>query len=71
MSGSVARIAAVVPCHNEAESITAMVNDLRSAVPGIAVYVYDDNSTDDTAELAKQAGAIVRRETAQPGQMGF
>lgn len=59
------QVAAIVPCHNEATSVTAVVHGLQEAVPGITVYVYDNNSTDDTAEVAKQAGAIVRSETAQ------
>ncbi|WP_406692584.1 glycosyltransferase family 2 protein [Saccharopolyspora sp. ID03-671] len=56
------RIAAIVPCHNEALSVTSVVRDLRKAVPGITVYVYDNNCTDGTAEMAERAGAIVRRE---------
>lgn len=59
------RVAAIVPCHNEAGSVERVVRDLSAAVPGITVYVYDNNSTDDTAEVAKQAGAVVRREDAK------
>ncbi|MBE9376039.1 glycosyltransferase [Saccharopolyspora sp. HNM0983] len=59
------KIAAVVPCHNESPTVADVVRSLREAVPGIEVYVYDNNSTDDTAEAAKQAGAIVRREAAR------
>jgi glycosyltransferase involved in cell wall biosynthesis len=59
------RIAAIVPCYNEAASIASVVRDLHAAVPGIAVYVYDNNSTDGTAELAEEAGAIVRREATK------
>ncbi|SFS52823.1 glycosyltransferase [Saccharopolyspora flava] len=56
------RIVAIVPCHNEAVSVTAVIRDLREAVPGVTVYVYDNNCTDSTAEMAERAGAIVRRE---------
>ncbi len=56
------RIAAIVPCLNEAEAIAHVVTGLKDAVPGIDVYVYDNNSTDGTAEIARRAGAIVRTE---------
>ncbi|MBF6248286.1 glycosyltransferase family 2 protein, partial [Nocardia elegans] len=56
------RIAAVVPCHNEEASVAKVVTDLQAAVPGIVVYVYDNLSTDRTAERAREAGAIVRHE---------
>ncbi len=59
------RIAAVVPCHNEEASVAKVVADLSAAVPGIAVYVYDNLSTDATAERAREAGAIVRTETTK------
>lgn len=56
------RIAAIVPCYNEEAAIATVVADLKAAVPGIDVYVYDNNSTDRTSEVAAQAGAIVRFE---------
>lgn len=56
------RVAAVIPCHNEATTIGKVVHDLRQAVAGIQVYVYDNASTDDTAAEAGCGGAIVRRE---------
>src|SRR4051794_41559937 len=56
------RIAAIVPCHNEEAAVAKVVTDLRSAVPGITVYVYDNCSTDRTAEQAVSAGAVVCRE---------
>jgi glycosyltransferase involved in cell wall biosynthesis len=56
------RIAAIVPCYNEEIAVGKVVADLQAAVPGIAVYVYDNNSTDRTAEVALAAGAIVRHE---------
>jgi len=55
-------IAAVVPCHNEAHTVAKVVTDLLTAVPGIHVYVYDNNSSDGTDELARAAGATVRYE---------
>ena len=56
------RIAAIVPCHNEEVAVAKVVADLRVAVPGIAVYVYDNCSTDRTVERARQAGALVYSE---------
>lgn len=59
------RIAAIVPCHNEAIAISKVVTDLRAAIPQMTVYVYDNNSTDGTDEAARAAGAIVRYENNQ------
>ncbi|HSN11229.1 MAG TPA: glycosyltransferase [Propionibacteriaceae bacterium] len=56
------RIAGIVPCYNEEVAIATVVRDLRAAVPDMDIYVYDNNSTDKTAEVAAAAGAIVRRE---------
>lgn len=56
------RVVAIIPCYNEAVSIADVVRDLRNALPDITVYVYDNNCTDDTAQRAAEAGAIVRRE---------
>lgn len=58
-------IAAIVPCHNEALAVAKVVADLQAAVPGIRVYVYDNNSTDGTDKIARDAGAIVRYEHAK------
>ncbi len=52
-------IAVIVPCYNEEVAIAAVVRDFRSALPSARVYVYDNKSTDRTAELAAQAGAVV------------
>ncbi len=65
MDSAELRIAAVVPCHNEEASVAKVVSDLKAAVPGIDVYVYDNLSTDATAERALEAGAVVRRELAK------
>src|SRR5262245_65640676 len=56
-------IAVLVPCFNEAKAIDKVVGDFRAALPDATVYVYDNNSTDDTAAIAARAGAVVRRET--------
>ncbi|HWP85581.1 MAG TPA: glycosyltransferase family 2 protein [Terriglobia bacterium] len=59
------QIAVLIPCHNEAAAIGSVVQNFRAALPHAAIYVYDNNSTDRTAEVAAAAGAIVRRETRQ------
>jgi glycosyltransferase involved in cell wall biosynthesis len=61
----VSRIAVIVPCHNEAVSIARVVGDLRAALPEAAIHVYDNNSTDETAAVARACGAVVRRERQQ------
>jgi glycosyltransferase involved in cell wall biosynthesis len=61
------RIAAIVPCRNEETAVATVVRDLQAAVPRIAVYVYDNGSTDRTAEFAQAAGAEVRLEEV-PGK---
>ena len=57
-----ARIAVLVPCYNEEAAIVAVVRDFRAALPAADIYVYDNLSEDATAERAREAGAIVRRE---------
>lgn len=57
---SSARIAILVPCYNEALTIEAIVRDFRASLPQATVYVFDNNSTDGTAEIARAAGASVR-----------
>ncbi len=57
--GSHYRVAAIVPCHNEEAAVAKVVTDLRTAVPGMTVYVYDNCSTDRTVERALSAGAVV------------
>ncbi len=54
------RLAVLVPCYNEAVTITQVVNEFRQALPQAEIYVYDNNSSDDTAEVARKAGATVR-----------
>jgi len=56
------KIAILIPCLNEAQTIAQVVRDYRKALPEATVYVYDNASTDDTAEIARKAGAVVRYE---------
>jgi glycosyltransferase involved in cell wall biosynthesis len=62
-----ARIAVLVPCMNEELTIGAVVKDFKKAIPNCTVYVYDNNSTDRTAEIAQKAGAVVGFEK-RPGK---
>jgi len=55
-------IAVLVPCYNEQAAIAAVVRDFRAALPGATVFVYDNNSTDQTKAVAAAAGAVVRSE---------
>lgn len=57
------RVAVLIPCFNEAPSIGAVVADFKKVLPEATVYVYDNNSTDDTARIAAEAGAVVRKES--------
>ncbi|MDR0888288.1 MAG: glycosyltransferase [Coriobacteriales bacterium] len=58
-------IAVLIPCYNEQQTIAKVVDDFARELPDAAIYVYDNNSTDDTAQIASQHGAIVRHETRQ------
>lgn len=58
-------IAVLIPCFNEENSIGKVIKDFKAAIPAASIYVYDNNSTDHTAEVALQAGAIVRYEHKQ------
>ena len=59
------RIAILIPCYNEAQTIAKVVKDYRAVLPEADIYVYDNNSTDHTDEIARAAGAIVRYERRQ------
>lgn len=59
------KIAVLIPCYNESQTIEKVVCDWRRELPEAIVYVYDNNSNDGTAEIAKRAGAVVRHEHAQ------
>lgn len=65
MSEAAIRIAVLVPCFNEAAAIGQVVEDFRAALPMAEVYVYDNNSSDDTVAIASAAGAHVRSERHQ------
>src|SRR5216684_4849838 len=58
-------IAVLIPCFNEAATIAPVIDGFRRVLPGAGIYVYDNNSTDGTAEAAAAAGALVRRELYQ------
>ncbi len=59
------KIAVLIPCYNEGKTIGKVVSDFKKILPEAAVYVYDNNSSDDTAQIAKDHGAIVRHEYQQ------
>lgn len=59
------KIAVLIPCYNEAQTIQAVIDDFKQELPEGIIYVYDNNSTDDTYEIAKAAGVKVKRESRQ------
>lgn len=59
------KVAVLIPCYNESRTIAKVVRDFRNVLPEAAIYVYDNNSKDGTAEIAKEAGAVVRYEYQQ------
>ncbi len=59
------KIAVLIPCYNEAKTIEKVVTDFKRELPNADIYVYDNNSSDNTSEIAKKAGAIVRHEYMQ------
>ncbi len=59
------KIAVLIPCYNESKTIAKVVSDYKAALPEADIFVYDNNSTDHTDEIARQAGAIVRYERRQ------
>ena len=59
------KIAVLIPCYNESKTIEKVVEDYKNALPEADIYVYDNNSTDGTDEIARKAGAIVRYERKQ------
>lgn len=58
-------VAVLIPCYNEAMTIAKVVTDFRAALPMATIFVYDNNSSDETARIAAEAGAVVRREKRQ------
>jgi glycosyltransferase involved in cell wall biosynthesis len=65
MTDKQARIAVIVPCYNEDAAIATVVRDFKAALPDATVYVYDNNSKDETMARAREAGAVVRSEMRQ------
>ena len=67
------KIAVLIPCYNEAQTINKVICDWKTALnvayQEVQIYVYDNNSTDKTAEIAKKAGAIVVKEKRQDDQI--
>ena len=59
------KIAVLIPCYNESKTIEKVVTDFKKVLPEAVIYVYDNNSTDGTDEIAKKAGAVVRYEYQQ------
>lgn len=59
------KIAVLIPCYNEAQTIAKVIGDVKRHLPEATIYVYDNNSKDETAQLAKEAGAVVRHEYKQ------
>lgn len=59
------KIAVLIPCYNESKTIEKVVKDFKSVLPEAVIYVYDNNSSDNTAEKAEKAGAVVRHEYMQ------
>lgn len=59
------KIAVLIPCYNEAQTIATVVADFRRALPEAEVFVYDNNSQDETSRIAREAGALVRKESRQ------
>lgn len=59
------KIAVLIPCYNEEKSIAKVIADVKKYLPSAEVYVYDNNSTDRTAEIAKKSGAVVKYENHQ------
>lgn len=62
---SLEKIAVLIPCYNERHTIEKVIKDFQAALPEATIYVYDNNSTDGTDEIARKAGAIVRYERQQ------
>lgn len=59
------KIAVLIPCYNEAVTIKKVINDFQKVLPEATIYVYDNNSSDNTAEIAEAEGAVVRSEYQQ------
>lgn len=64
-SSSKLKIAVMIPCYNEEHAISSVIRDFSIALPEANIFVYDNNSADNTVTIAEQAGALVRRSTRQ------
>jgi len=60
-----ARVAVLIPCYNESQTIAKVIRDFRAQLPSAEIYVYDNNSADDTARIAADSGAVVKHEFRQ------
>ena len=65
MNQATASVAVLIPCYNESQTIAKVVSDFKAVLPQATIYVYDNNSTDGTDEIARKAGAVVRYEHQQ------
>lgn len=65
MKSNESKIAILIPCYNEAKTIEKVIKDYHKVLPKADIYVYDNNSTDGTDEIAKKFGAIVKYEYRQ------
>lgn len=65
MSKEKSKIAVLIPCYNEAQTIEKVIKDYKQVLPDATIYVYDNNSRDETASIAQKAGAVVRHEYRQ------
>lgn len=63
------KVAVLIPCYNEEITIGKVIDDFRKELPNAEIYVYDNNSSDKTSEIAKQHGAIVRAESVREKEM--
>ena len=61
----ICEIAVLIPCYNEEKTIAKVIKDTKAALPEAVIYVYDNNSTDQTAQIAQAEGAVVRKEYMQ------
>lgn len=59
------KIAVLIPCYNESKTIEKVVTDFKKALPEATIYVFDNNSSDGTDEIARKAGAVVKYEYQQ------
>ena len=59
------KVAVLIPCYNESKTIEKVIKDFKAVLPDATIYVYDNNSTDGTDEIARRNGAVVRYEHQQ------